>query len=56
MYPTSATYLLKGVDVNVIGGHYGTALQVAAYHWSIEIVQLLLEKGADVKAIGGKYS
>lgn len=34
---------------------YGNALQEAAYRADKEIVQMLLEKGADVNAQGGKY-
>ncbi|KAF8507543.1 ankyrin repeat-containing domain protein, partial [Gautieria morchelliformis] len=37
------------------GGHYGTALQAAAFSGHMEIFQLLLEQGADVNAMGGEY-
>ena len=42
-------------DVNARGGEYGTALQAAALGARIELVQLLLDKGADVNAQGGKH-
>jgi Ankyrin repeats (3 copies) len=48
--------LLKmGVDVNALGGCFGTPLQMAAVHGHSNIVELLLEKGADFKAQGGVY-
>lgn len=34
------------------GGEYGTALQAAAYFGNLKIVQLLLERGADVNIEG----
>ncbi|KAF9063467.1 ankyrin repeat-containing domain protein [Rhodocollybia butyracea] len=47
--------LNKGADVNVQGGEYGNALQVAAEAGHLAIVQLLLDNGADVNAQGGEY-
>ncbi|KAF4495255.1 hypothetical protein FAGAP_8612 [Fusarium agapanthi] len=37
-----------GADVNAQGGLYGNALQAASNNGKLEIVQLLLDKGADV--------
>ncbi|KAK4194116.1 hypothetical protein QBC40DRAFT_270361 [Triangularia verruculosa] len=37
------------------GGHFGNALQAASYRGNSEIVQQLLEYGADVNAQGGEY-
>lgn len=37
-----------GVDPNVIGGKHYTALQAACYSGHLEIVDLLLERGADL--------
>jgi ankyrin repeat protein len=39
---------VKGANVNAQGGHYGNALQAASAHGDNDIVQLLLEKGANV--------
>ncbi|KAK7462262.1 hypothetical protein VKT23_007863 [Stygiomarasmius scandens] len=41
------------VDINAIGGYYGTALQVASYRGHKAIVEFLLDKGADVNVKGG---
>ncbi|KAK6080312.1 hypothetical protein SCUP234_05253 [Seiridium cupressi] len=41
--------------INAKGGYYGTALQAAASGGHKEIVELLLEKGADVNIQGGGY-
>jgi ankyrin repeat protein len=41
-------FLRLGVDVNQEGGFFGTALQAAAFTWSIRKVQRLLEHGARV--------
>ncbi|KAF8217589.1 ankyrin repeat-containing domain protein [Mycena galopus ATCC 62051] len=44
-----------GANVNVQGGHYGTALQGASYRGHLNVAQLLLEYGADVNLQGGHY-
>ncbi|KAI4159863.1 MAG: hypothetical protein LQ342_006191 [Letrouitia transgressa] len=44
----SARLLLdRGADVNVQGGRYGNAVQTAAYHGHRQVVQLLLDNGAN---------
>ncbi|KAF5593388.1 ankyrin repeat [Fusarium subglutinans] len=43
------------IEVNQIGGLFGTALQSAAYTGKTKGVKLLLEKGAGVKLRGGEY-
>ncbi|KAF9016833.1 hypothetical protein BDP27DRAFT_1184034, partial [Rhodocollybia butyracea] len=40
----------RGADINILGGHYGTALVAASSNLYINVVQLLIEKGADVNA------
>ncbi|KAJ7179719.1 ankyrin repeat-containing domain protein [Mycena filopes] len=40
---------------NVEGGEYGSALQAAAWNGNKEVVQLLIDHGADVNAEGGEY-
>ncbi|KAF8417649.1 ankyrin repeat-containing domain protein [Tirmania nivea] len=45
----------RGADVNLSGGHYGSALGAAANKGSLEIVTLLLDRGADVNLSGGMY-
>jgi ankyrin repeat protein len=40
---------------NAQGGEYGNALQAASAEGHGQIVQLLLEKGADVNTQGGSY-
>ncbi|EXL39664.1 hypothetical protein FOCG_17751 [Fusarium oxysporum f. sp. radicis-lycopersici 26381] len=42
--------LVQGVDVNAQGGEYGNALQAASFEGYLEVVQLLLDEGADVNA------
>ncbi|GAP92625.1 putative ankyrin repeat protein [Rosellinia necatrix] len=43
------------LDVNAVGGMFGTALQAAAYSHQTESVTSLLDKGADPNIRGGKY-
>jgi ankyrin repeat protein len=43
------------LNVDVVGGYWGTALQVAAEGGHEKILQLCLEHGADVNTIGGEY-
>ncbi|KAH8825941.1 hypothetical protein DL96DRAFT_1610297 [Flagelloscypha sp. PMI_526] len=49
--------LIQGnhVDIDAVGGDYGTALQAAAARGSNEIVAYLLSKSADPNIIGGDY-
>lgn len=47
--------IIKEVDINAQGGHYGNALQAAAYEGRNDTVQLLLDNGADVNVQGGHY-
>src|SRR4051812_39157500 len=44
------TLLAQKVDVNAAQGDGNTALHWAAYHGDAEMVQMLLQAGADVKA------
>ncbi|KAK1993616.1 purine and uridine phosphorylase [Colletotrichum falcatum] len=45
---TTTTLLNKGADVNAQGGYYGNALQAASYGGHKNIVQMLLDRGANV--------
>ncbi|KAF7965758.1 hypothetical protein HWV62_41994, partial [Athelia sp. TMB] len=47
--------LEKEVNVNVMGGTYGTALQAACARGHLELATLLLDKGANVDVVGGEY-
>lgn len=47
--------LRRGADVNAQGGHYGNALQAAAFVGDEVAVTDLLDQGADVNAQGGYY-
>lgn len=52
-------YLLDNcpeIDVNMIGGFFGTALQAAAWTGYIAAVELLLENGADANTTAGPYN
>ncbi|KAL4417011.1 hypothetical protein CABS03_00362 [Colletotrichum abscissum] len=51
-------YLLEncpGINVNMTGGLFGTALQAATSQGMTKGVELLLQKGADTNVRGGKY-
>ncbi|KIV91422.1 hypothetical protein PV10_05963 [Exophiala mesophila] len=43
------------INVNAQGGRFGNALQAAAYKGLRDVVELLLDRGADAKLRGGKY-
>ena len=45
-----------GIILNEGGGAIPTALHMAAKHGQLEVVQQLLEHGADVNALGGQYN
>uniref|UniRef100_L2FBA5 Nacht and ankyrin domain protein n=1 Tax=Colletotrichum fructicola (strain Nara gc5) TaxID=1213859 RepID=L2FBA5_COLFN len=46
----------RGVDVNALeGGHCGNALQAAAFNGHSDVVQLLLNKGANANVQCGEY-
>ncbi len=49
--PAPASNVSK--KINAQGGQYGNALQAASYGGHEKVVQMLLDKGADVKAQGG---
>ncbi|KAK1848398.1 multiple ankyrin repeats single kh domain-containing protein [Colletotrichum chrysophilum] len=56
----SAVKLILQMDVNAVivnaeGGHYGNALQAAAFQGYADIVSHLLKGGANVDAQGGQY-
>ncbi|KXH69656.1 hypothetical protein CSAL01_13723 [Colletotrichum salicis] len=40
----------KGADVNAQGGENGNALQAASLDGNKEVIQMLLDKGADIKS------
>ena len=42
--------------MNAQGGAYGTALHAASVNRRKEILELLLDQGADVNTQGGSYS
>jgi ankyrin repeat protein len=47
--------LAQGMNVNAVGGRYGTALQAASCKGFRDVVALLLENGANVNLFGGDY-
>ena len=47
--------LTWGLPLPISSGEYGNALQAASYKGAKDIVELLLENGADVNAQGGRY-
>ncbi len=51
--PAPASNVSK--KINAQGGRYGNALQAASYRGHEKVMQMLLDKGADVKAQGGRY-
>lgn len=52
---TVALLLQRGVDVNAVGYHYGTALQAASRCGHIKMVRSLLEAGANVNILQGRH-
>ena len=44
----------RGVDINAVGGKYGTALVAAVHGKSIDIVSLLLDRGANINMVAGE--
>ncbi|KFA79857.1 hypothetical protein S40288_10302 [Stachybotrys chartarum IBT 40288] len=55
LFSVTQELIIKGADVNALGGRYGNALQAASNEGHDEIVKLLLQKGADINAQGGIY-
>jgi ankyrin repeat protein len=41
--------------MSITAGEYGTALQAASYTRNLEVIKLLLEKGADVNVQGMSF-
>jgi ankyrin repeat protein len=52
---TTRLLLGKDADVNVQGGVYGNALQVASAEGHVQVVEMLLDKSADLNAQGGHF-
>lgn len=48
--------LLEGVDIDAEGGQFGTALHAASLRGHDQVVKVLLNKGANVNALGGQYA
>ncbi|KAK6189312.1 hypothetical protein LQW54_013392 [Pestalotiopsis sp. IQ-011] len=53
--PKLCLAVLPSANANAQSGKYGSALQAALYQGYEEIVQLLLDNGADVNTQGGEY-
>nr|CDP29975.1 Putative protein of unknown function [Podospora anserina S mat+] len=47
--------LAQGLDVDAVGGRYGTALQAAACKGHRDVIKVLLAKGAQVNQYAGDY-
>ena len=47
--------LQRGMDVNILGDYYGTALQAASRVGNIRIVDCLMKSGADINILQGVY-
>ncbi|OCH94796.1 hypothetical protein OBBRIDRAFT_746651, partial [Obba rivulosa] len=47
--------ITHGQDVNASGGYHGTPLQAASSNDHLEVVQFLVEHGANVNALDGHY-
>ncbi|KAH8826187.1 hypothetical protein DL96DRAFT_1816592 [Flagelloscypha sp. PMI_526] len=45
----------RGAQVNMVGGLFGSALQVAAWYGDLDVVRFLIENDADVNMVGGIY-
>jgi ankyrin repeat protein len=52
-YTSLYTYI--NGDDNAQGGHYGNALQAASYNGNEKVVQLLLDRNANINVRGGYY-
>jgi predicted kinase len=48
--------LEEGAEINEPGGIYGNALQAASYIRDVDAAKLLLDRGADVNAQGGRFA
>ena len=50
-----ASTLVMSKQINAQGGYYGNTLQAASWGGHNQVMQVLLDKGADVNAQGGYY-